>query len=34
MTQIEEYFDARKEALSKQTFGAAPYKPLPPNACT
>jgi transcription-repair coupling factor (superfamily II helicase) len=29
--QIEEYFDARKEALSKQTFGAAPYKPLLPH---
>ncbi len=29
--QIEEYFDARKEALSKQNFGAAPYKPLPPQ---
>ncbi len=28
--QIEEYYDARKEALSKQNFGAAPYKPLPP----
>jgi transcription-repair coupling factor (superfamily II helicase) len=27
--QIEEYFDARKDALSKQNFGAAPYKPLP-----
>jgi transcription-repair coupling factor (superfamily II helicase) len=30
--QIEEYFDARKEALGKQSFGAAPYKPLPPAA--
>ena len=29
--QIAEYFDARKEALTKQTFGAAPYKPLPPE---
>jgi transcription-repair coupling factor (superfamily II helicase) len=29
--QIAEYFDARKEALSKQNFGAAPYKPLPPS---
>ncbi len=29
--QIDEYFDARKEALSKQSFGAAPYKPLPPG---
>ena len=29
--QIEEYYDARKEALNKQTFGAAPYKPLPPQ---
>jgi transcription-repair coupling factor (superfamily II helicase) len=28
--QIAEYYDARKEALSKQNFGAAPYKPLPP----
>jgi transcription-repair coupling factor (superfamily II helicase) len=29
--QISEYFDARKDALSKQSFGAAPYKPLPPS---
>jgi transcription-repair coupling factor (superfamily II helicase) len=29
--QIDEYYDARREALSKQTFGAAPYKPLPPD---
>ena len=29
--QISEYFDARREALSKQNFGAAPYKPLPPD---
>jgi transcription-repair coupling factor (superfamily II helicase) len=29
--QIEEYYDARKEALGKQNFGAAPYKPLPPQ---
>jgi transcription-repair coupling factor (superfamily II helicase) len=28
--QVAEYYDARKEALSKQSFGAAPYKPLPP----
>jgi transcription-repair coupling factor (superfamily II helicase) len=27
--QIAEYYDARKEALQKQSFGAAPYKPLP-----
>ncbi len=30
-TQISEYYDARREALSKQNFGAAPYKPLPPE---
>jgi transcription-repair coupling factor (superfamily II helicase) len=30
-TQIEEFYDARMEALSKQSFGAAPYKPLPPQ---
>jgi transcription-repair coupling factor (superfamily II helicase) len=29
--QIAEYFDARKEALTKQNFGAAPYKPLKPE---
>jgi len=29
--QIAEYYDARKEALGKQSFGAAPYKPLPPG---
>ena len=28
--QIAEYFDARREALTKQSFGAAPYKPIPP----
>ncbi|MCA0433881.1 MAG: transcription-repair coupling factor [Proteobacteria bacterium] len=29
--QIEEYYDARREALNKQNFGASPYKPLPPE---
>ncbi|MBG1231642.1 transcription-repair coupling factor [Aestuariivirga litoralis] len=29
--QVAEYYDARKEALSQQSFGAAPYKPLPPE---
>ncbi len=29
--QIDEYYDARREALGKQNFGAAPYKPLPPQ---
>ena len=29
--QIEEFYDARKEALHKQSFGAAPYKPLKPD---
>ena len=29
--QVSEYYDARKEALGKQSFGAAPYKPLPPD---
>ncbi len=28
--QIDEYYDARREALSKQNFGAAPYKPVQP----
>ncbi len=27
--QVAEYYDARKEALDKGSFGAAPYKPLP-----
>ena len=27
--QVGEYYDARREALAKQSFGAAPYKPLP-----
>ena len=31
LDQISEYFDARKEALDKDSFGAAPYKPLPPD---
>jgi transcription-repair coupling factor (superfamily II helicase) len=30
--QVAEYYDARKEALGKQSFGAAPYKPLPQAA--
>jgi transcription-repair coupling factor (superfamily II helicase) len=30
-TQIAEYYDARVEALSKDTFGAPEYKPLPPE---
>ena len=30
--QIEEYYNARKQALKEQSFGAAPYKPLPPDA--
>jgi transcription-repair coupling factor (superfamily II helicase) len=29
--QIDEFYDARKEALQKQSFGAAPYKPLKPE---
>ena len=29
--QVAEYYDARKEALGKQSFGAAPYKPMPPD---
>ncbi len=29
--QVSEYFDARRDALAKQSFGAAPYKPLPPE---
>jgi transcription-repair coupling factor (superfamily II helicase) len=32
LTQVGEYYDARKEALEKGTFGAAPYKPLPISA--
>ncbi|MFN0194435.1 MAG: transcription-repair coupling factor [Aestuariivirga sp.] len=30
--QIAEFYDARREAMTKQGFGAAPYKPLPPDA--
>ncbi len=30
--QIEEFYNARKEALDKPGFGAAPYKPLRPEA--
>ncbi len=29
--QIAEFYDARREALSKQSFGAAPYKALKPE---
>ena len=29
--QIGEYFDARREALDKASYGAAPYKPLAPD---
>ena len=31
LVQVNEYYDARREALTKQGFGAAPYKPLPPD---
>ena len=30
--QIDEYYAARRQALTQQTFGAPPYKPLPPSA--
>jgi transcription-repair coupling factor (superfamily II helicase) len=29
--QIAEHYDARREALEEQTFGAPPYKPVPPQ---
>ena len=29
--QVEEFYDARREAMGKQSFGAAPYKPLKPE---
>ena len=29
--QIDEFFNARQQALEQDTFGAAPYKPLPPD---
>jgi len=29
--QIAEHYDARREALEEQTFGAPPYKPVPPG---
>ncbi len=29
--QIAEHYDARTEALEEQTFGAPPYKPVPPE---
>jgi transcription-repair coupling factor (superfamily II helicase) len=29
--QVEEFYDARREAQTKQSFGAAPYKPLKPG---
>jgi transcription-repair coupling factor (superfamily II helicase) len=32
LDQIEEFHSARREALDKQSFGAAPYKPLKPDA--
>lgn len=30
--QIEEYFQARNDALEQDTFGAPPYQPLPPDS--
>jgi transcription-repair coupling factor (superfamily II helicase) len=27
--QVAEFYDARREAMAKDTFGAAPYKPIP-----
>ncbi|WP_368912111.1 transcription-repair coupling factor [Taklimakanibacter deserti] len=32
LEQIAEFYDARREALTQETFGAAPYKPLKPDA--
>ena len=32
LDQIEEFYSARREALDKPGFGAAPYKPLKPEA--
>ena len=32
LEQIAEFHDARREALNQETFGAAPYKPLKPDA--
>ncbi|WP_137390686.1 transcription-repair coupling factor [Rhodoligotrophos defluvii] len=29
---IDDFYEARRHALEQQTFGAAPYKPLPPSA--
>ena len=29
--QIDEHYDARRESLEQQTFGAPPYKPVPPE---
>jgi len=29
--QIDEHYDARREALEEQAFGAPPYKPVPPD---
>ena len=29
--QIDEFYNARREALDKQSFGAAPYKPIKPD---
>ena len=31
LEQIAEHYDARLEALEEQTFGAPPYKPVPPE---
>ena len=31
LEQIDEFYNARREALDKQSFGAAPYKPLKPE---
>ena len=32
LDQIAEFYDARREALKQESFGAAPYKPLPSDA--
>ncbi len=29
---VRDHYDARREGLESQTFGAAPYKPIPPDA--
>ena len=34
LEQIADHYDARAQALERKAFGAPPYHPVPPTACS